>query len=751
MDSAIANRPAPLPENEDARLLALQGYCVMDTPPEPVFDNLTALAAALFQVPITLISLVGEHRQFFKSAVGTSARETGRDVSFCSYTVFSYEPLVILDATQDERFCGNALVVGPPHIRFYAGAPLIGRDALCLGSFCVISDQPREAFSPEEQSQLARFAMLAVEALEARLHVERIERTERAVREANERYRLMARATTDGIWDWDIGSGEVYFSPRLRAIMGAEEAEYWGSLEEFVRRLHPADAAAAQANLQHILTTPVPAFESLYRMRHEDGTWRWLHNRATVVRDADGKLLRLLGAVTDVTDRKVRDELTGLSTQVSLLAALEERMASAEPGASQFAVLSLDFEQFQRLNNSLGQRCGDLFLNETAVRLRQSLAVDRGDLAARLVADEFGILLHHVSGVEDALEQAQHLLAIVQAPTTCEKHTLKLTASLGVVLCSPEYTSAEEMLRDAHAAMHEAKAKGGGQVRVFSPDIRERALESVSLESELREALRENKVSLHYQPKIRMDTGELIGFEALMRWHHPERGTISPAVFIGLAEESDLILEIGRWTLLEALRQLAAWRQAGLIGDEITMAVNLSARQFGDEHLIANLRRKLAMFDLPASCLALEVTEGILIMDVARAQHILDQLKELGVGIDLDDFGTGYSSLGYLTRFPFDSLKVDQSFVRDLGTSQEALAIAQAIVGLGKTMNLRVIAEGIETQAQATALQAMGCTYAQGYLFARPLPAEQIQQHLMLRSCWVPEAQPIASLHPTSA
>lgn len=728
----------PRPENESARLLSLQRYCVLDTPPEPVFDHLTALAAALFQMPVVLISLVDEHRQFFKSAVGLTATESDRNSSFCTYTILSHTNLVVLDTLADERFCNNPLVLGPPHIRFYAGAPLIGREGLVLGSFCIISDLPRESFSATDGQQLARFAALTVEALEYRLFPGRIAETEKALLEANERYRLAARATTDGIWDWDLGSDLVYCSARMRAIMGAPEEEHVGDVEEWLRRLHPADAEAARLNIERLLSSPVPSFESESRLRHEDGSWRWVHNRGTAVRDTEGKLLRLIGAVTDITDRKARDQLTGLDSQASLLTALETELDSRRSTDTPFALLCLDFEQFQRVNSSLGHSCGDLFLNETAVRLRRLLNSGAGDMAARIVADEFAVLLHDVAHEEEAMVQALRLLAVVEGATTCEERTLKLTASMGLVLSGPAVQNAESMLRDAHAAMHEAKARGGSQVCLFSQSIRDRALERVSLESELREALNSDEVCLYYQPKVRMDTGELLGFEALMRWHHPKRGTIAPPVFIRLAEESDLILEIGRWTLREALRQLALWREGGLVGEQVTMAVNLSARQFSDTELITNLKRKLARFGLPASCLALEITEGILILDVARAQQILEQLQELGVGVDLDDFGTGYSSLSYLQRFPFDCLKVDRSFVRDLATSSDAQAIAQAIIGLGTTLNLAIIAEGVETEQQAELLQKMGCVLGQGYLFGHPLPAGEMAQQLSERTGWRP-------------
>ncbi len=299
-----------------------------------------------------------------------------------------------------------------------------------------------------------------------------------------------------------------------------------------------------------------------------------------------------------------------------------------------------------------------------------------------------------------------------------------------MVLADTSHAAPEQLLHDADIAMHQAKAKGGAQTSVFSKAVRETALQRLKLESELRTALANNEVFLCYQPKVLLHSGQVTGFEALMRWPHAERGLIPPDEFIPLAEETDLILEIGRWTLRESMRQLSIWRAEGLVSPTTTVAVNLSARQFEDEQLIPALERKLQMFDLPAECLELEVTEGVLILDAQRALKVLQQLKTLGVKLDLDDFGTGYSSLSYLQRFPFDSLKVDKSFVRGLPGAEGAAAIAHSIVALGRALNMGVIAEGVETPEQASCLRGMGCQYGQGYLFAKPLRVSEVEEFM---------------------
>lgn len=744
MTSSISSsaRPAPVPPDEIERIAALRAYGVLDTPPEPIFDHLTELGRSVFRTPIALISLVDERRQFFKSARGIDIGECARDISFSAHTILSDDPMVVLDARKDERFRRNPIVTGPPNIRFYAGAPLIDAAGNRLGSYCVISDEPRASFSERDRALLIRFAALTTEALGQCIHHGRIAEAEDALVEANERYRLVTRATSEGIWDWDASTGIIFFSARLQCMLGLPEEDHWGKVGDWLQRVHPGDLAAVRAQLQALAETPKPKFECEYRARHEDGNWRWFHARAIATRSAEGRLCRLTGASADVTARKVRDELTGLHSRTSLLNALDSRLRSSGKRAGKFALLLVDLNQFKRINDSYGHNCGDLLLIDTASRIQLTLRLDPDDIAARVVGDEFAVLLNHVQDESDALAYAARLHEAIQAPSLSGDQEIRLSASIGIAFGENSSNSPDQILHDAETAMHQAKTEAGLQTAVFCQTIRERALEKMSLGAELRNALVEGKVSLYYQPKVLLDTEELVGFEALMRWPHPKRGFVPPAEFISLAEESDLILDIGRWTLREAIRQLSDWRTAGLVSSTTTVAVNLSAKQFGDEHLVENLLRKLHIYGLPASCLELEVTEGILISDVERALRVLCEVKAIGVGLDLDDFGTGYSSLQYLQRFPFDALKVDQSFISSLGQGEAAGTIAHSIIALGNALKLEVIAEGIETPEQAQCLRAMGCDYGQGYLYSRPVPAREMEALLRSRFARKPKGLP---------
>ncbi len=717
---------ARVPENEDDRLLAVRQLCVLDTPPEPVFDHLTALACALFQVPMALVSIVDEHRQFFKSVVGLATTETPRSSSFCAYTILTKEPLVILDARLDPRFKANPLVTGHPHLRFYAGAPLRDQHGFMLGSFCVLSDTAREGFSSEDRSLLSRFAVLASDALEQRLHPARLHEAERVIAAINERYRLAARATKDGLWDWDLTTGRIYYSPRLRAMMGCPEEEHWAGIEEWVSRLHPEDAAAAKANVVRLTSSSVEFFENEYRMKHEDGTWRWVHNRGTAVRDNESRLLRLTGAMRDVTTERTRDRLTGLDTRVAFVNAVDQRLAVNADVGEPFAILSVGLDNFTRINDSLGSERGDDLLIEISHRLVQTLNGPQAGVVARLGGEEFALLVENIASVEVANEFAEKLLTNLHVAVSCKGQDIKLCASVGINLPQGHGSSTTQLLEDAQFAMHQAKGKGGGQTAHFDASMREKARHRLALENELRLALTNNDVSLFYQPKFDMLTGEIVGLEALMRWQHGEHGLISPATFIPLAEESDLILEIGRWTLRTAIHQLSLWRDSGIVGPNTTIAINLSSRQFKDEDLISTVCSNLRQHRVPAQCVDLEITEGVLIHDAPQALSILTALKAVGVGLDLDDFGTGFSSLSYLKRFPFDTLKIDRSFVMELGESKESLAIVQAILALGTALHLKVVAEGIETQAQSELLLQAGCKLGQGYMFCKPLSADAI-------------------------
>ena len=713
--------------HEAERLRTLRSYCLLDTPPEPAFDNLTALAAIVFNTPVALVSLLDEHRQYFKSAFGVSLSETPRDLSFCSYTILHEQPMVVLDATLDARFRTNVLVTGEPHIRFYAGVPLVAPNGMALGSFCVIDIQPRESFGEEEMLSLQRFAALALLLIEQRLLPARLRQAEEEVLLMNERYRLAIQATTEGIWDWNCRTDALFKSARMRAIVGLEERDSYVQLEDWFRRVHPLDAPSVRANALALHNADLPGNVLEYRVRHADASWRWVRSRAVAVRDSDGLLLRVVGSLSDITAQKRTDPLTGEHTRASLIEALDRRLRSRQNPTRRFAALVLHVVNLKRIG--LGTEDGNRLLIGIASRIKQTLSTELADLVARISHDEFAIVVDYITDETDAVMYAGLLQALLQTPFDVNEQRVSLSLNIGIAVCSSLEISSEELLHQAQAAAHEVR-ESGERCTVYSAKLREKSTRLMALTADLGKAIEEETLAMHYQPKIDLRTGAVIGFEALCRWQHPLMGNIPPDEFIPIAEEGDLILELGRWTLRESVRQLSDWRLKGLVPASAVVAVNLSGRQFADAQLTEAIKRKLELYRLPPECLSLEVTESFLIQDIESATQTLLRLRSLGIGLDLDDFGTGYSSLSYLHRFPFDCLKIDRSFVQSIEKETGRITLVRSIIALSHAMGLRVVAEGIENEKQLRYLRDMGCDYGQGYLFSRPLPASAIPTFL---------------------
>ncbi|MGI4756519.1 MAG: putative bifunctional diguanylate cyclase/phosphodiesterase [Janthinobacterium lividum] len=643
-------------------------------------------------------------------------------------------PVVVLDTFEDERFRNQLFAARFPHMRFYAGVPLLDTAGKLLGSLCVMGQEPKSDFGAEQEGFLSCLAALARTELTQRSLPAQLVNTQNQLTEVQERYVLATQSTSDGIWDCNCLSGEVYYSARLRSMVGLPEQDHVGVIGDWISRLHPDDAALARKNMQKMHSTGELVFESEYRIRHEDGGWRWMQNRGIALRNTSGTLSRLVGSVSDITARKARDGVTGVHTRASFLTAIDSRMRAKSGSQESYSVLVLDLDGFKRFNDSFGHGAGNCILTEVAYRIEQTLACSPVSLVARLTGDEFAILLEGISGRKSALTYAHCLQHILEAPVCCGTQEIRVSASIGIVMADASYSKAEHLLHDADLAMHQAKSSGKAQSVVFGKGLREKVVQQVTLEAELRRAIDAREFIAHYQPKVVVDTGEVIGFEALIRWNHPERGLLMPDRFIPLAEDSDLIIEVGRFILGEAIRQLVEWRNSGLVKPSTTMAVNLSAKQFTDRDLVNMVERKLVAHALPAACLELEVTEGVLIFDSSAALEVLKRMKQLGVSLALDDFGTGYSSLSYLKSYPFDSLKIDRSFIADIESNESTAAIAEAVISLGRALKLQVVAEGIETAEQAEKLRSMGCCYAQGYFYSRPLPAEHLRNVLCQRA-----------------
>lgn len=577
--------------------------------------------------------------------------------------------------------------------------------------------------------------------------------TEAALRESEARYALAARGANDGLWDWDIERGTIYFSPRWTEILGYAPEEITDRPEEWTSRMHPEDAPRVQADLQEHLRSPSPHFESEHRALHKDGTYRWVLARGVAVRNAAGRATRMAGSLTDVTARKVAEErlvhdavhdvLTGLPNRALFETLLERSIGRLRRRRGyRFAVLFLDLDRFKIINDSLGHLAGDEFLIEVSRRIVRCIRPE--DTVARLGGDEFTVLLDDVEGPEDAVRVAERIQAELTLPIELDGHETYTSASIGIALSDGHYERPEEVLRDADIAMYRAKSRGRARHEVFDVDMHREAVDQLTLETDLRHALERRQFRLEFQPIVDSATGRVAGLEALLRWHHPERGPVPPARFIPLAEETGLITPIGEWVLWEACRQVQQWQQLLPAGAEVLpVSVNLSARQFADPRLVDMVATALAVTGLPSRALRLEITESVLMDHAETSVRLLDRLKALGVQIQVDDFGTGYSSLGYLHRFPLDALKVDASFVGRLDADPENREIVKTIVALAKNLHMSVVAEGVESQGQRAFLNELGCEAMQGFLFAGPLAPAQVEAMLRDDDAW--EVERVAS------
>lgn len=558
--------------------------------------------------------------------------------------------------------------------------------------------------------------------------------TELALHKIEERYRIATGSVTEGIWDWDQVTGIAYFSERWQLIAGLPATPYTGSIEHWMERLHPEDMKAFRDDFSRLLAGVTSEFSHEYRIRHEDGTWRWILNHGTVICDENYKRVRMAGAISDNTAKKSTDPLSGLHNRMSLLEHIDRQIELQVRGGPTFAVLAVNLDAFKSINERFSHIVGDHVLLEVARRLNASLENASLSIAARTSADEFVILLHGITEVEDVRTYVNFLQAAVSSAIDIESQQISVTACIGVAMGDEGYLSSSKMLENAEMALHQAKREGAGRCVVFGTDLRNRTRKRIQLDSDLRHAIDANEFVLHYQPKVLLKTGEIIGLEALVRWNHPTYGIVSPADFIPLAEESGLILDIGRWTLVEAIRQLSEWRFSGLFKPDVTMSVNLSAKQFEDPNLLRHIVESLAQNGSSPGCLSLEITESALITNINHARETMNELRKIGVGLDLDDFGTGYSSLSYLHGLPFDSVKIDQSFIRQISDSEESRVIVRSIIQLGESLNLNVIAEGIENAEQAKRLSMLHCHYGQGHFYSRPLPAASMAAHVRQRA-----------------
>jgi diguanylate cyclase (GGDEF)-like protein/PAS domain S-box-containing protein len=558
-------------------------------------------------------------------------------------------------------------------------------------------------------------------------------RMEERLRESEERYALAMQGTNDGLWDWDLRTNQVYFSPRWKAMLGYAEHEIGSTPDEWLNRVHSDDVIALQSAISSHIEAQTDHYEGEYRMLHKDGAYRWMVTRGIAVRGSNGVMNRLVGAQADITEKKriaetlvhdaLHDALTKLPNRNLFVDRLQNCLARTKRHKEyQFAVLFLDLDRFKVINDGLGHLMGDKLLCELGSLI--SSCVRPEDTVARLGGDEFTILLDGIDDISAAIRVAQRIQTALTVPFNLGGQEVYTTASIGIALSATGYAHPDELIRDADNAMYRAKSTGKARHQVFDSSMHAQSIALLQLETDLRRAVEREEFRVHYQAIRSLDTGEVTGFEALIRWQHPQRGLVYPGDFIHAAEETGLIVPIGAWILHEACRQTAEWQKQIPEARPLTINVNLASTQFAQPDLPAQIQRVLQETGLSPASLKLEITETVVIENPEAAGEMLRQLRALGIKVCLDDFGTGYSSLSYLLRFPIDTLKIDRSFVSGIGSGSENASIVKTIVALAHNMGMDVTAEGVETREQMLHLQHLNCENAQGYLFSKPVVAE---------------------------
>jgi diguanylate cyclase (GGDEF)-like protein/PAS domain S-box-containing protein len=553
---------------------------------------------------------------------------------------------------------------------------------------------------------------------------------EAALRNRDALWKLALESTGDGVWDWNIATGEEIFSKRCLEMYGYDASEMRSLALEFDERTHPDDRPQMERDREAHFQGLVPAYVNEHRVRCKDGSWKWILSRGMVIdRDAQGRPARMVGTHTDITERRQSqaliwqqanfDALTGLPNRRMLRDRLEQNILQSRREGLQLAVLFIDLDHFKQVNDTVGHAKGDVLLAEAATRIRH--CVRETDTVARLGGDEFTVVLSELSDPNRAADIARHIVAVLGEPFVLDGEAAFVTASVGITLYPDDACEIEDLLKHADQALYVAKGAGRNRVSHFTPALQEAAQTRGALAKDLRRALAEHQFQVHYQPIVELASGRVHKAEALIRWFHPQRGLVSPATFIPIAESTGLIVEIGDWVFREAAVQAKRWRVR--FDPKFQLSVNKSPVQF------ANARgSQQAWFDLleelglPGQSMVLEITESLLLDAGDGVNGQLLELRDAGVGVSLDDFGTGYSSMSYLQRYDIDFLKIDQSFVRNLAPGGKDLALCKAITVMAHELGLQVVAEGVETEPQCALLRAAGCDFAQGYLFARPMP-----------------------------
>ncbi|QSD34566.1 EAL domain-containing protein [Pectobacterium brasiliense] len=713
---------APISKDEDKRLAALREYGIKNVLFDPGLSNLISLAANIFSVPIVLVSLVEAERQLFAASVGVPFCETPRDISFCAHTILKKKIMVVPDALKDARFKNNPLVVGVPYIRFYAGIPLITPSGHAIGTLCIIDLKPRTTFTKRDEHNLQDLASLVMDKLEMR-------RLELARKASQVRFENIANTSPDTILCVNEKGMITFWNTAAEHMLEYTDEEIIG------RSINTIVPDAFVVQLNHLVTDRDSMMKGVtleLNVQAKSGCLVPVELSVSMWEDNDnvsyGAILR------DITERRRNEErlfllahldpLTGLANRTLLTSNLETALKN-EPAV---CIMMVDLDGFKDVNDSLGHSSGDNILVHVAKKIKAT--VRSGDVVARMGGDEFALLFPGLSDKKVAGKIAEQIIHEISQAMVIDDHQINISASIGAVLY-PEYgLTVQDLLTSADLALYQAKSEGRNCYRFFTRELLEVFQAKHAFQLEFVRAYEQHEFEMFYQPQVKLATNEIVGAEALLRWRHPERGLLSPAAFLTALENGPWAERVGDWIVETACRQAAEWSQAS--DSYFRISINLFSAQFRTGMLAQKIMDILARTGLQPSSLELEITENIILRYDESMLQPLNTLREAGIGIAFDDYGTGYASLSMLKNYPVTRLKIDQTFVRTMCESPPDAAIVRAILYLGKSFGLGVIAEGVETLEQSERLRGKGCEEAQGYLFGHPMPAEEFTQLLKL-------------------
>jgi diguanylate cyclase (GGDEF)-like protein/PAS domain S-box-containing protein len=560
------------------------------------------------------------------------------------------------------------------------------------------------------------------------------QRSEQQLLKMQERYELAVAGANDCIWDSEAGVDQVYFSPRWNDLVGLPPGTRVARMQDWLERVHPEDIAELERLLYQHPGGERRHFDNEHRLRHENGGYIWVYVRGVILPDEDGQTARMAGSISSIAKRKeteqelihraLHDALTGLPNRVLFIDRLQQALRRFKRNQQlRFAVLYFDLDRFKFVNDSLGHAAGDTLLVSIARRLMS--VIRPGDTVARMGGDEFAVLVSDFVDESDAAQVAERIHKLFDQEFSIAGRGVFTSTSIGIAIAAEQYESPDEVLRDADLAMYRAKRSETENTVIFDTTMHQAAVSRLNLESDLRRAMARGEFIVYYQPIVTLGDRRIVAFEALLRWLHPDKGLLAPESFLSVIEDTGMLATLSWWVIEQACRQAQEWRRLFVNGSPLGMSVNVSASMFRAEHAVQRLKKLVLDSGFPPQDLSLEITERDCMDHEEATQAALGELRRFGIRIHMDDFGTGHSSLSYLQRCAYDTIKIDRSFVHSMAEQGESMAIIKTIVGLGRMLNMNVVAEGVESQSQLDALLALECPEGQGYWFSRPVPAAE--------------------------